>query len=79
LRIAQITAAKEETTSDLSERELEVLRWMAQGKSASDIATILAISPDTVKTYVKRLYEKLQVGDRVAAAVKGLRLGLIDF
>lgn len=79
LRIAQITAAKEEKTSDLSERELEVLRWMAQGKSASDIATILAISPDTVKTYVKRLYEKLQVGDRVAAAVKGLRLGLIDF
>lgn len=78
-RIAQITAAEEHVTSELSDRELEVLRWMAKGKSAGDIGTILAISPDTVKTYIKRLYEKLEVSDRVGAAVKGMRLGLIDF
>lgn len=77
-RIAQLTAAMEENI-ELSERESQVLNWMAKGKPASDIATILEISPDTVKTYVKRIYEKLSVGDRVAAAVKGLRLGLIEF
>lgn len=78
VKISQITAQGEEAV-DLSERELEVLHWISLGKSAANIATILSISPDTVKTYVKRLYEKLGVGDKVAATVKGLRLGLIHF
>ena len=78
VKICQITVHGEEAV-DLSERELEVLHWMSLGKSAANIATILSISPDTVKTYVKRLYEKLGVGDKVAATVKGLRLGLIHF
>lgn len=78
VKISQITVQSEEAV-DLSERELEVLHWMSMGKSAANIAAILSISPDTVKTYVKRLYEKLDVGDKVAATVKGLRLGLIHF
>lgn len=61
----------------LSERELEVLRWAAQGKSMSAIATILDLSPDTVKTYAKRIYAKLDATDRVGAVVKALRLGLV--
>jgi len=61
----------------LSEREIEVLTWTARGKSASDIATILELSPDTVKTYSKRIYAKLDVSDRVAAVVKALRMGLV--
>ena len=62
----------------LSEREREVLLWMSRGKSGSDIAAILAISPETVRTYIRRIYDKLDVADRVAATVKGLKLGLIE-
>lgn len=61
----------------LSEREVEVLTWAARGKSMSSIATILDLSPDTVKTYAKRIYAKLDVSDRVGAVVKALRLGLV--
>ena len=61
----------------LSERETEVLSWAARGKSASSIAAILDLSPDTVKTYSKRIYAKLDVSDRVGAVVKALRLGLV--
>ncbi len=62
----------------LSEREIEVLNWTARGKSISAIAAILDLSPDTVKTYAKRIYSKLEVSDRVGAVVKGLKLGLVD-
>ena len=61
----------------LSEREAEVLTWAARGKSLNSIATILDLSPDTVKTYSKRIYAKLEVADRVGAVVKALRLGLV--
>jgi DNA-binding CsgD family transcriptional regulator len=66
-----------ESQPDLSERELEVLRWMVKGKSYPVIAEILALSPDTVKTYSKRVYAKLDTFDRVGAVVKALQLGLI--
>lgn len=62
----------------LSEREREVLEWMGQGKSSSDIATILAISPETVRTYTRRIYEKLETNDRVTATVRALKLGLVE-
>lgn len=62
----------------LSERELEVLSWVAKGKSTTSIASILALSPDTVKTYAKRIYSKLDASDRVGAVVKALRLGLVS-
>ncbi len=63
---------------ELSQREQEVLDWIARGKSASVIADILAISPDTVKTYSKRIYAKLGEADRVGAVVKALKLGLVS-
>ena len=62
---------------ELSEREREVLEWIAQGKSFSVIADILDISHDTVKTYAKRIYAKLGTSDRVGAVVKALKLGLV--
>jgi len=61
----------------LSEREIEILRWVAQGKSNSVIADILAISSGTVDTYLRRIFEKLDVTDRTTAAVKGVSMGLI--
>ncbi len=62
----------------LSEREVEVLTWTARGKSMSAIATILELSPETVKTYLKRVYGKLEVSDRVGASIKAIKLGLIS-
>jgi len=62
---------------ELSGREREVMSWIARGKSISSIATILELSPDTVKTYSKRVYNKLGTSDRVGATVKALKLGLI--
>ena len=50
---------------------------MAQGKSNGVIADILSISPGTVDTYLRRIFEKLDVTDRTSAAVKGVSMGLI--
>lgn len=61
----------------LSPREVEILRWVAQGKSNGVIADILEISPGTVDTYLRRVFEKLAVTDRTSAAVKGVSMGLI--
>ncbi|MCR2833926.1 helix-turn-helix transcriptional regulator [Parerythrobacter lacustris] len=62
----------------LSERELEVLQWMARGKSTTDIGTILGISPETVRTYSQRIYLKLKASDRIGAVVKAIKLGLVE-
>lgn len=62
----------------LSEREREVLEWMGRGKSSSDIAAILSISPETVRTYTRRIYDKLQTNDRVTATVRALKMGLVE-
>lgn len=61
----------------LSLREIEILRLIAQGKSNGVIAEILGISAGTVDTYVRRIFEKMQVTDRTSAAVKGVSMGLI--
>ena len=63
---------------ELSERETEVLNWVAQGKSYSAIAGILDLSPETVKTYAKRIYAKLKTSDRVGATVAALKQGLVQ-
>lgn len=62
----------------LSPRELEVLAWIARGKSNAAIATTLEVSYHTVDTMVRRIFSKLEAGDRTTATVKGLAAGLID-
>jgi LuxR family quorum-sensing transcriptional regulator LasR len=62
----------------LSPREKECLRLIAIGKNNSEIADILNIADDTVLTYVKGLFRKLDVTSRTQAAVIGYALGLID-
>jgi DNA-binding CsgD family transcriptional regulator len=66
-----------EVDNPLSGRELEILGWIARGKSNSVIAHILGLSQSTVDTYLRRIYEKLDVSDRTSAAVKGIGMGLI--
>lgn len=64
--------------NDLSARELDVLHWLTQGKSNNDIGSILSISPATVDTYVRRIFKKLKVTDRVSAAMSAVHRGYIS-
>lgn len=61
----------------LSPREREVLHWIARGKSNGVISEIMDISPHTVDTHVRRIFDKLGVADRTTAAIKGLGSGLL--
>jgi len=58
----------------LTPRAAEALLWLAQGKSNSDIATILGITESTVKKYVQEMFGKLGVETRGAAAVRALEV-----
>lgn len=50
--------------TSLSERELDVVRLMAHGYSYAVIADRLSVSPETVKTHVRHIYEKLELDGR---------------
>lgn len=63
---------------ELSPRELEVLRLMAEGRTNVEIAEQLILSPTTVKTHVQNILQKLGVSDRTQAAVCAVRWGLIQ-
>ena len=59
--------------AELSERELEVLRLIANGKDNSQIAAALHISPKTVKNHISNILMKLQIENRIQAAVYAVR------
>jgi NarL family two-component system response regulator LiaR len=61
----------------LSTREVEVLRLVSEGRANIEIAGRLCISPETVKTHIKHIMEKLAASDRTEAAVKAIRNGLV--
>lgn len=77
LRYCEITRDDQVRGFDLSPREREILDWIARGKSNAVIASILGVSPHTVDTLVRRLFDKLAVTDRTSAALKGVGSGLI--
>ena len=61
----------------LTSRECEILELLASGDSIKEIARTLEISPNTVKTHVARVYEKLEVQRRIQAVEKARALALI--
>lgn len=61
----------------LSERELEVLRLIVDGKSNQEIANLLFVSLATTKSHVRSILTKLCVDDRTQAAVKAMKHGII--
>ncbi len=63
---------------DLTERQLECLRLVAEGKSSWDIGTILGISSVTATYHIKNAMRKLSTGSRTVAAIKAIELGLLD-
>jgi DNA-binding CsgD family transcriptional regulator len=60
-----------------TERHIEVLSLLQDGLTNREIAKVLFVSEDTVKTHLKRLFERLEAFDRVTAVVEGMRRGLI--
>ena len=63
----------------LSERELEVLKLIVDGKSNQEIGEKLFVTLATVKTHVRSILNKLSVDDRTQAAVKAMKQGLVNF
>lgn len=62
----------------LSPRECEILELLASGQSNKELARTLRISPNTIKTHVARVYEKLDVSRRIAAVEKARMLRIIS-
>lgn len=71
------TSIPKPTRSSLTEREVEVMGWLAVGKTAGEIASILGSSQHTVKNQVRAILQKLDVENRVQAIAKATRLGIM--
>ncbi len=76
----ELSTAKEKDrrAETLTAREVEVLQLLAFGHTNRDIAEQLFISPDTVKTHLEHIFEKLGASDRTAAVAEALRRRLIE-
>jgi DNA-binding NarL/FixJ family response regulator len=72
-----LSPAAPSQVATLSERELEILRELARGRSNAEIAARLHVSPATVKTHVANVLHKLGVRDRVQAVVMAYEAGLV--
>ncbi len=59
--VGQPATGETDPVRDLSDRELEVFRWLGQGRSTRDIASDLGLSLPTVQTYCQRIKEKLRL------------------
>ncbi len=71
------TDVAEKMTAELSDREIEVLKLIANGKDNAEIARDLFISPKTVKNHISNILMKLQIENRIQAAVYAVRSGLV--
>ena len=82
LRAAQLhglTGLAGQPLSPLTPREREVLTLISYSLNNQEIAQRLVISPETAKTHVQRILNKLQARDRLQAALQGIRAGLVEW
>jgi DNA-binding NarL/FixJ family response regulator len=70
------TATEHPALGELTDREREIVAWVATGRSNHEIAERLVVSPDTVRTHVSRAMVKLQARDRAQLVVFALQSGL---
>lgn len=75
---SDVAAEPPRRRADLTERELQVLHGMADGKSNAEIGRELFVSEDTVKTHARRLFRKLGARDRAHAVAAAFRAGLVS-
>jgi DNA-binding NarL/FixJ family response regulator len=76
-RLADPAATEEHPAEMLSEKELEIIRYVAAGMNNREIADALAYSEKTVKNYLSVIYQKLHLRDRTQVAIFALRQGLL--
>ena len=69
--------AAETIRAELSDREIQVLKLIANGKDNAEIARELFISPKTVKNHISNILMKLQIENRIQAAVYAVRSGIV--
>jgi NarL family two-component system response regulator LiaR len=69
---------RQQKKDNLTEREIEVLRLLTQGKLDEEIARELVLAEVTIRTHISRILTKLGLENRVQAALYGLRLGLVS-
>ncbi|MEO9137852.1 MAG: response regulator transcription factor [Jatrophihabitans sp.] len=62
-------------TEGLTDREAEILALITQGKSNADVATLTYLSPNTVKSYIRAIYRKIDVASRTQAVLWGVAHG----
>jgi DNA-binding NarL/FixJ family response regulator len=73
---APVATTAHPALEDLTEREREIVAWVATGRSNQEIAQLLVVSPDTVRTHVSRAMVKLRARDRAQLVVFALQSGL---
>ena len=76
--IVNVGPGYDEDVSELTERELDVLKWVSVGKSNWDISVILSISEKTVEKHLSAISSKLNALNRTHAVAYALRTGLIN-
>jgi NarL family two-component system response regulator LiaR len=74
----QASQPRQNVPDDLTARELEVVRLVAQGNSNHEIAQVLVISEKTVKTHISNILGKLHLDDRTQLAIYAINHGLMD-
>jgi NarL family two-component system response regulator LiaR len=75
---SQSTPQRENQVESLTERELDVVRLVAQGRNNHEIAQELVISEKTVKTHISNILGKLHLEDRTQLAIYAFKRGLVD-
>jgi DNA-binding CsgD family transcriptional regulator len=72
IKMHAAAAARRRQNSPLTRREAEILGWIADGKTTREIASILVVSPHTVRKHIEHILEKLDVRTRSAAVARAL-------
>ncbi|MGJ7491424.1 autoinducer binding domain-containing protein [Variovorax sp. ZT4R33] len=74
----RLLLSRPDSEVSLTARQIEVLRWTADGKTSAQVAQILNVSEHTVHFHVKNAIARLGAGNKLAAAARATRLGLLD-
>jgi len=72
-----MTSIMPEQEVKLSPREIDVLRWTAEGKTSGEISDIMGISERTVNFHINNLMTKMNVTNKTAAAIRAALMGLL--
>ncbi len=76
--LKRFQAPVEPKENPLSKREQEVLKWIAKGYSYDEIASIMNVSANTIRTHIRHVYKKLEVNSRAEAVFEAANLGILD-